>query len=409
MPKAGFYTYFIIIGDNYSGGSMNKLKVLCTAMLILLVALTSACGMGAQNDNGNETGNEDNGGDETPKVEFASGSGTESDPYVIQEGYQWCNINKYPDAAYILGDNINLEGITSTAVIGTVTHPFTGTLDGKGYYVHKGVLQQEGKAGLFGVISGGTVKNLTFKDSKITLKDSDDNDALGSFVGQLKSGGAIENCHTKNVTCYYDADNWNSRYIGGFAGIVASASNMIYCSAQIVIESNTNKTTSYYPNYTLGGLLGKMEGGTVDACYASGTIDTAKGAGASGYTSKRIGGIVGNLSGGTVSNVYSSCTFTANIKGQTGALAYYSLSGSYISFGLSFCEFPTAVTALYCEQTVTVSDAVSKYYSPAQIEQSNNLKDNDSNWKNNPYWKKGTIHPELVSYEEYLELKAEAE
>ena len=76
---------------------------------------------------------------------------------------------------------------------------------------------------------------------------------------------------------------------------------------------------------------------------------------------------------------------------------------------LSFCDF------LECElnyasrigtpfsYTLVPTESTVKYFEPSQIESSNSILDDE--WK---LWKKGKLHPELVSYEEYLALTAEA-
>lgn len=93
---------------------------------------------------------------------FASGTGTEADPYVVSTGEQLDNVRTSPESHYKLGADIDLTTWITTnsstkgwTPIGDVTTPFSGTFDGDGHVI-SGIwsTQTVNNVGLFGVISG---------------------------------------------------------------------------------------------------------------------------------------------------------------------------------------------------------------------------------------------------------------
>ena len=365
------------------------MKKFCVLAICMVITACLLCGCGT-NPGGGGFG----------KSEFASGSGTESDPYVIDKAYQWNNISKHLDAYYKLDEDLNL-GDYSLAPIGSDMEPFTGYLDGQNHKVFGATISGRGKSGLFGVVSGATIKNLKFSDSQVTLIDYEDGDGLGSFVGQAKTGATIENCHVSSVNVKYNCGDWDDHYIGGFAGKVSSAAELIYCSSNVIISTNSSGKT-YYPNFYLGGLVGSVNGGNIKLCWAAGTVDTTKGA-SSSYAAMAIGGIVGVFSGGSITDVYSECNFVGTPR-HSGTIGYYSSNASFVEYGFSFCEFSSTPSKTYYTMKIEANGYTAYYYGPSIIASSNSILDSEE-WANRPWWKKGKIHPVFVSYEEYLELE----
>ncbi len=324
-----------------------------------------------------------------PKPEFVSGSGTENDPYVISEGYQWANVANHLDAHYLLGADLNLGDLEDLKPVGDPTDPFTGTLDGKDHKIHSAEIVCESsveRVGLFGVISGGALRNLKFADSRIVSKKSGENAALAGIAGQVKMGAHIENCHLENITLENDG-GYGYDYVGALIGVVSSASKVIYCSAKATLSALT------FDN--VGGLFGKVEGGTIDAC--SGVIACTA------NSNVRVGGICGIIDGGKITNIYTEISFNYLF----GGIAHTSKGGYGVEFGLCFNGSGSNSKPLYYNSDISVKDTTSRYFNSTTIESSNDILDSDE-WKDNKLWKKGKLHPELVSYEEYLALTAEA-
>lgn len=347
---------------------------------------SGSSGGNSSGNSGGSSGSGSSGGGQTekpaPKPEFASGSGTESDPYVISEGYQWANVANHLDAHYLLGADLNLGNLNNLQPIGDSTDPFMGTLDGQNHKIHSAEISSSSNCGLFGVVSGGTLKNINFSDSRLwTGKDG-----LGSFAGQIKMGTVVENCHAINISCTTKIYG----RAGGIVGIVSSASQVRYCSAKASFKTTSNMNH-------IGGLFGKVEGGSVDACWGIVTASFSSG------VWHESGGIVSDFVGGSITNVYAEITFSM----LDGGIAHTSEGGCCTKFGLCFNGDSSRTVPLYYEKGVAVTDTTSRYFNSTTIESSNDILDSDE-WKDNKLWKKGKLHPELVSYEEYLALTAEA-
>lgn len=344
--------------------------VIAIAMSLALSAVFSAgCDFGG--DNNNQQNSE--------KPEFEFGIGTEENPYVISQPYQWTNINGHLSAYFELGADLNMGDIEDLVPIGSDETPFTGYLDGKNYKLHSASL----KTSLFGAISGGTVKNLKFADSKI---DS----AKASLAETVKMGAAVENCHAENITMV--SAKSASYSCAGLIKTVSSASTVRYCSANVVLTGNTNFDVSCV------ALVCEVSGGHIDACWASGTLKDEW------YMS--CSGLIGNISGGEVTNCYSDCTM---LDFQNDAVSLCNKrTGGKMEYCLCFCDFSKCnaennySTKLFKSTSVT-NESTLGYFAPTEIESSNDLLET-AEWKDNKLWKKGKLHPELVSYEEYLQI-----
>ena len=189
--------------------------------------------------------------------------------------------------------------------------------------------------GLFGVVDGGTVKNLNLTDVNVNVANSNlagaaigmmlngataeritvsgavvGNDGVGGIVGRLVIDGTIANCtNNASVTSNY----------GGIGGIVGKAyyedgsNTAVFAS----ITNCTNKGTITAPMY-VGGIAGLARANVSD-CVNEGAI--------AGGT--QTGGIVGQLmAAGTVSaNENKAAVSGTNHVG--GIIGDYSQSSSY--------------------------------------------------------------------------------
>ena len=112
---------------------------------------------------------------------------------------------------FYLANDIDLQGAAFTP-IADVSYPvdgFAGTFDGN-YYTIKG-LYINGKTnykGLFGILNGGTIKNVTVEGTVISS-----NNNVGGIVGKIFSG-SVENCGFKGTV----ESTKSKAYVGGIAG-----------------------------------------------------------------------------------------------------------------------------------------------------------------------------------------------
>ena len=123
---------------------------------------------------------------------FASGAGTEADPYLIENASQLAafrdavNAGDDYDGKYVaLGADIDLEsaewtpigvGTRKSSGIAEGSTPFAGTFDGAGHVISGLKIASTQGAdfaiGLFGILDGATVKNLTVADAEVTVPQS---------------------------------------------------------------------------------------------------------------------------------------------------------------------------------------------------------------------------------------------
>ncbi|MBQ8837430.1 MAG: hypothetical protein IJ002_08010, partial [Clostridia bacterium] len=155
--------------------------------------------------------------------------------------------------SYKLTADIDLTGLTQSP-IGNADVSFTGTFDGDGHTVKGLDITAAGSAGLFGQISGATVKNLTV-DGKVTSTGA----ATGGIAGYIKSSGTIENCVNKVAVS-------GTARAAGFVGSVDAG------TGDILIKNCINEGTITGSSEHIGGIVGRVYGSTaggstkIDGC-----------------------------------------------------------------------------------------------------------------------------------------------
>ena len=143
--------------------------------------------------------------------------------------------------------------------VGGIIKPFYGNFDGCGHIISGiRIWSSSGKLGLFGRMrEGGTVKNLTLTDARI----SSGNLRVGGIVGD--SEGTVQNCHVTSTVAIF-ANNNNCNYYGGIVGYNDSTSAIIDCTSAATINNNGYSNCNRY-----GGIAG-YNYGTVQNCLAVG-------------------------------------------------------------------------------------------------------------------------------------------
>lgn len=278
---------------------------------------------------------------------YAGGSGTESSPYLIENGAQLALMsqqvnNQVNNKAYFkLTDNIYLNRVsnydnweneppanewtpighgndTESVMYNACKESFYGSFDGNGYtIVGLYVNTAEKCAGLFGHTSTSTIKNVNLFKSYVNGADY-----VGSIVGYNEGWLTMNNCSSSGMVkgnnnvggligCIYtgadikyasnDCNVLGSLYVGGILGKSSCASgdvSILYCCNSGSINGNES----------VAGICGHVSNGstygsTISNCYNSGII--------SGVTSN-YGGIIGHLEPRrTVSNCYNAGSITS--------------------------------------------------------------------------------------------------
>lgn len=171
---------------------------------------------------------------------------------------------------------------------------FVGSFDGQWNTIDGLVIKREGfhNIGLFdNVGQNGIVKNVVLgnKDSEIHPWNPDPVEQYaGGIVGTVMNGGTVTACEAAPNLSAYDATS--STYMGGVAGRVDEGGMVHSCIGMPNLEG-----------YTMGGLVGKVEGGGYLVNSYAITRDYSNLASSSNY----VGGLVGRvMSDGYVENCY---------------------------------------------------------------------------------------------------------
>lgn len=238
------------------------------------------------------------------KPGFGGGTGTASSPYLISTKAHLLELSGTTDpdflaACYLQTADIDLAG-ASFSPCGTVSAPFTGVYDADGHCISNLSVSVTGdNAGLFGSISGGTVKNLTIASSSVSASGQN----AGSIAGTLTDDGRISACRVDAASTVTSG----ARSAGSFVGKVISGT-IDNCASH-------GNVTGYD---CVGGIAGFLNpnGGEVlvincvyEPVYEAGKM--AKAILQSSNTSAYIGGISGaaNASSGkghvTIANCYA--------------------------------------------------------------------------------------------------------
>lgn len=375
-----------------------KFAVTLVSFISAFICLFGFAGCGLFGINCSPSTDSGNGGGQN-KPEFSAGSGTEADPYIIDSDYQWLNINKYPSACFALSADINMGDYGAISPVGTAQTPFSGKIDGKNYSITGVKIREDYNAGLFGVLSGATVKNLNFTNSSVALLDGyNDGEYAGSFAAIARKGTVIENCHSKNVSVTFPSKTSYFTFIGGFVGSLESVSSAFYCSADVKISLSSGK----YPGFYVGGFARMVSGSVIDCCKVTGSITFGNPA---GHYVMVVGTIVDRVINSRITNMLAEINASAGYN-----IDFYSIAGDVdeetLKYCLNFSTYNKAIAGRYrsCKVLSNASKDFNIYFPSSEYDSANSTLDN-SIWKDNEFWVKGALHPEFVPYEKYVELK----
>lgn len=250
------------------------------------------------------------GKDEITTTTF-SGKGTSESPYLItKEGnltyisQQVQGGNTYEGEYFKLAANINLENISWTPIGTNDSCYFAGTFDGDIYTISNLLIDSsdEDYQGLFGYVSGATIKNLTLDNASVKGVNY-----VGAICGYMTSLSSVENCGV--INSYVTA---SSRFVAGLVGCANESSTITDCYNTADVVGN---------DYYVAGIVGQTDS-NISGCYNTGLIDGSSG-------DYYMGGITGCASS---SSSVSDCYNTGTVKGgsEVGGIAGYAVSSKVI-------------------------------------------------------------------------------
>lgn len=235
-----------------------------------------------------------------------TGSGTQTNPYIISDVTDLQNMNLDLTAYYELANDIDASetsgwnGGAGFVPIGDSSMPFLGQFDGKGYTITGLTIDRAAEmfVGLFGLVvaveSALTIKDVTISGASIT-GDS----YTGAIAGLIQGDITVSGCAVSGTISAGDS-------CGGIVG-----------DASWGAISDCASTCTVGGDYYVAGIVGNAYYCTINRCLATGTL-TGKG---------HVGGIAGNIDGCTLSecgaNVDATATRADNTASSVGALVGY--------------------------------------------------------------------------------------
>ena len=178
---------------------------------------------------------------EDKPIDFTlQGSGTEEDPYLVNNEAELIQISFNKEAYYKLVNDINLEN-THSYMLGSRLNVFNGNLDGNNKTIKGFNIKGSREVGLFGSLAG-TVKNLNIEDFNITGVYR-----IGSIAG-YSNNSEIRNVKGKNLTM---TGTYNS--VGGLIGTTSELKAETEKKQSYNIQLSNINVTGYN---NVGGIIG---------------------------------------------------------------------------------------------------------------------------------------------------------
>jgi hypothetical protein len=286
--------------------------------------------------------------------EYTEGSGTEGDPYMIENWYQLDAVRNGLTAHYKLKNTLDKDTAGYTELASSVADggkgwnpigidintSFLGVFDGDGKLIKDVRINRPTtpNIGLFGHVGNSSastvVKNVGMQNTEVRGAR-----ASGTLIGRVTGNisTVVENCFSSGGFVYGDAAT------GGLVGSFNSyrenpgqAENfrpiMRRCYADIDVHFSGNGTN----NIKFGGLVGCAQKGFVGDSYARGSVSASTGC-------ERVGGIAGCIYlQGRLFNTYSTGVVTGN-----GALNV----GGHVGFNAPGNEAGTSTGSYWDTQT----------------------------------------------------------
>ncbi len=241
--------------------------------------------------------------------EFAGGTGTIHDPYMIEDVHDLQAMEDDLSAHYALANDIDASGTrdwndgAGFEPIGNSDNQFNGSLDGHnhtitGLYIDRPMCDL---VGLFGVVdTGGIVSNFGMVDISVN--------------GHYHVGGVVGHNRGRVSGVYIIGDYVRGEF--GLGGLIGSNRGYVI---------NSSSSMNIIDAFSIGGLVGNnFEGGSIFNSYATGNLSGRGLGGHWGYN--QIGGLIGYNRG-----IVEFSFATGNINGldsYVGGLVGYNWDGT---------------------------------------------------------------------------------
>lgn len=379
---------------------------------------------------------------------FDSGSGTQSDPYVIMTSAQLARLASIVNSAggpsqagvyFELGADINLGGVIEWTPIGastsrngkSVNSEFAGHFDGKGHTISNLKITALGagdRVGLFGTATDAVIKNLKLEGANIIHSPSGGNyytggiaaliqgeeavisgcfvdhtsvirgtTSLGGIAGRASDKAVIEYCINEAAVACYVSSN---AFTGGIVGAIGSLATVRYCANKGVItqERTSGTATTFYAG-GIAGIIGTgTAGATLESCYNTRALSGV-------YAT---GGIVGRNHYDNYTYIVKNCyNYSTTIMGDsayTGSIigwirfegieftdcASISVAGVGL-FGTNQPDVDTSALTIKSESQIlaftnTIDNAINTYLISQTVADGTEIEARNLKWHQNDIW-----------------------
>jgi len=200
---------------------------------------------------------------------------------------------------YVLARNLDFNNITPAQWIQTKDIRFMGSLDGRGHSISN--ISLSNYRGIFGVLDGATIKNLTINSANINYTLAD-NYTSGILAGRIQGTGNV----IENVRIHNSSISNTSVFSGGLVGFASPLSGTGSASIRNVKITGTSITGGYSGNaYGNGGLFGTINAFnmSIEDVYVEATITS------NSLTSS--GGLIGSTLAGTTITINRAIVYSS--------------------------------------------------------------------------------------------------
>ena len=287
------------------------------------------------------------------------GTGTQLDPYQICTAQDLADLATYVNAGngnatsgkyYKMMNDIDLEEYLASTGTGyngglrwspignnNTTSPetqFQGHFDGNGKVITHLAINRTTQSyiGLFGHISGATIKDLGIEGCTVAGRDQ-----IGGLAGYCNNS-EITGCFTTGTVSGTYNTSGATVYVGGLVGRTIGGSTLNSCFSTATVTATGSNNSG---GNSAGGLVGANNGSTIEKCYATGNVT-----GNYHY----VGGLVGNNAASN--SIVRNCYATGNVSGHSNIGG---LVGNNAANGAT-------VTNCYARGTVYGSSTSGNYY-----------------------------------------------
>jgi hypothetical protein len=275
-------------------------------------------------------------------AQFAGGSGTVNDPYLVETTQHLNNVRNYLDAHFIQIADIDISSEDWLPIGVDYNNYFSGSYDGDNYVIEGLRIRRESQDynGLFGYAEDATLKNIKLDNAIVAGKDY-----VGALVGSISEGNIV-NCSVNSpfveingINHYMNSKIDGRNWVGGLVGT----------SGETKISESYAEFEHVKGNYYVGGLIGSCGDTNIKDSYVKPSDDEylseewhVKGTGDGSVIGAYYGGLVGATWSSIAKNSYSTVNVSAEnyatghsgaVGGLIGSNQYYSKVESCYSSG----------------------------------------------------------------------------